>query len=413
MRTIALLAAFVCMLAIEPMLAQSSSEIKSKEGELRRLRNEIDALEKKLKDSERRERSTLQRIDDLEQQSTLLRQLIRKLREEEKQINADIAASRGSIRELEGQVSTLTSHYAGWVRSIYKNGRVYDLELLLSSKSLNQFTIRLQYMKRFSDQRVQDLAAIVRKKENLEKKNRELQAKLESERRLLAEKTREERRLGSSYAERQSVLRRVRRDKKSYQTELNKRAQAVRKVEQLMAALIDRERVRKQREEENRRRALADARPTSVERTLPKLPTPSGTSGSFAKRRGKLRWPVSTGRVQTKFGTVTHPVLKTVTQSSGIDIATSAGSAVHSVADGEVSLISFIPGFGNVLIVNHFDGYRTVYAHLADILVAEDQRVSEGMEIARSGETVSGSFLHFELWHEKVKHNPETWLAKR
>jgi murein DD-endopeptidase MepM/ murein hydrolase activator NlpD len=76
-------------------------------------------------------------------------------------------------------------------------------------------------------------------------------------------------------------------------------------------------------------------------------------------------------------------------------------------------VLSFIPGFGNVLIINHYDGYRTVYAHLADVFVAENQRVFEGMEIARSGETVSGSVLHFEIWYEKDKQNPETWLANR
>jgi murein DD-endopeptidase MepM/ murein hydrolase activator NlpD len=39
--------------------------------------------------------------------------------------------------------------------------------------------------------------------------------------------------------------------------------------------------------------------------------------------------------------------------------------------------------------------------------------VTEGKEIARSGETVSGTVLHFEIWYEKDKQNPESWLAKR
>jgi murein DD-endopeptidase MepM/ murein hydrolase activator NlpD len=207
----------------------------------------------------------------------------------------------------------------------------------------------------------------------------------------------------------------VRKDKKAYAQELSKRTQAVQRIEQLIANLIEAERLKKEREaEERRKRALAEARAPKTTKALPKLPTPEVRPAvPFGDRRGRLRWPVSSGRVQAKFGNVTHPVLKTVTQNTGIDIATGTNSTVYAVADGEVSVLSFIPGFGNVLILNHYDGYRTVYAHLSDVFVTEDQRVTEGMEIARSGETVSGSVLHFEIWHEKDKQNPETWLARR
>lgn len=391
------------------------TELQRREQELQRLRNEITSFEKKLKDSERRERTTLQRLDDLEEQSKLLAQLLRQLREEEQQLTADIREARSSIGGLERQVNELTSHYAGWVRSVYMNGRVYDLELLFSSKSLNQLSIRIQYLRRFADQRVQDLQELTTKKSDLERQNQALQAKLASERRLFAEKTREESRLKRTTQERHAMLRQVRRDKKAYAQELTKRTQAVKRIEQLIANLIEAERIKKEREaEERRKRALADARAPKSSRALPKLPTPEiRPAVPFADRKGRLRWPVTSGRVQAKFGNVTHPVLKTVTQNTGIDIATSANSTVYAVADGEVSVLSFIPGFGNVLIINHFDGYRTVYAHLSDVFVAENQRVAEGMEIARSGETVSGSVLHFEIWHEKDKQNPETWLARR
>jgi septal ring factor EnvC (AmiA/AmiB activator) len=391
------------------------TELQRREQELQRLRNEITSFEKKLKDSERRERTTLQRLDDLEEQSKLLAQLLRQLREEEQQLTADIREARSSIGGLERQVNELTSHYAGWVRSVYMNGRVYDLELLFSSRSLNQLSIRIQYLRRFADQRVLDLEELTTKKSDLERQNQALQAKLASERRLLAEKTREESRLKRTTQERHAMLRQVRKDKKANVQELTKRTQAVQRVEQLIANLIEAERIKKEREaEERRKRALADARAPKTSRTLPKLPTPEVRPAvPFADRKGRLRWPVTSGRVQARFGNVTHPVLKTVTQNTGIDIATSANSTVYAVADGEVSVLSFIPGFGNVLIINHYDGYRTVYAHLADVFVAENQRVFEGMEIARSGETVSGSVLHFEIWYEKDKQNPETWLANR
>lgn len=411
-------ARLILLLAVVALTADAQrkpTELQRREQELQRLRNEITSFEKKIKESERRERTTLQRLDDLEEQSKLLAQLLRQLRSEEQELTSEIRSARSSIGSLERQVNELTTHYAGWVRSVYMNGRVYDLELLFSSRSLNQLSIRIQYLRRFADQRVRDLQELSTKKTDLERQNQTLQTKLANERQVLTEKTREESRLKRTTSERHAVLRQVRKDKRAYAQELSKRTQAVARIEQLIANLIEAERAKKEREaEERRKRAIADARAPKTTRVLPKLPTPEVRPAvAFADRKGRLRWPVSSGRVQAKFGNVTHPVLKTVTQNTGIDIATGSGSTVYAVADGEVSVLSFIPGFGNVLIINHFDGYRTVYAHLADVFVSENERVSEGMQIARSGETVSGAVLHFEIWYEKDKQNPESWLAKR
>ena len=91
----------------------------------------------------------------------------------------------------------------------------------------------------------------------------------------------------------------------------------------------------------------------------------------------------------------------------------SSGSSVLSVADGEVSILTFIPGFGNIVILSHGDGYRTVYAHLSEIGVSESQKVKAGEVIARSGDSVDGSILHFEIWKDRELQNPELWLAKQ
>jgi murein DD-endopeptidase MepM/ murein hydrolase activator NlpD len=222
--------------------------------------------------------------------------------------------------------------------------------------------------------------------------------------------------LKNKYTERQSVLVNIRKNKVIVQKELGRKQTAFRKIESLIANLIEQDRIRKEREEAQRRKNLAETRPrtqgTTAEQPPPKLPEGAHAS-AFAQLRGRMQWPVSHGSVQTHFGNQVHPILKTVTQSTGIDIATPEGSSVFAVADGEVALISFIPGFGNVLIINHYNGYRTVYAHLSDIVVSEGQTVSQGTIIARSGDTVVGAILHFELWHDREKQNPEVWLARR
>jgi septal ring factor EnvC (AmiA/AmiB activator) len=397
----------ICLLAAAASAAQSQSarEISKKERELQKLRDEIRSFERKLTESEKRERTVLDRLDNMEEQVGLIRTLIKELVAEEKKLTGEVRSAKSSISDLEEQLSFLRSHYAGYVTSVYKNGRVYDLELLFSSKSVNQLSIRIEYLKRFSSQRAEDLKRILEKKDLLERQNEELQSALERERQLLSEKTREERSLRSKVSERKRMLSRIRTDQRTYTQELSRRTKAAQEIEQIIADLIEKERIRKEREAEARRKETASTA------TPPRPATVTATA--LEQKRGKLRWPVSSGSLASRYGMQVHPVLRTVTQNAGIDISVKLGSDVVAVADGEVSILKFIPGFGNVLILDHSGGYRTVYAHLAEIDVIQSQIVREGDRIGRSGDSIVGDVLHFELWKDRQSLNPELWLAKR
>ncbi len=260
--------------------------------------------------------------------------------------------------------------------------------------------------------------ASLRTNRNWNKKITHLQDKLQHERLLISEKTLEEHNLNKTFAARRTVLKKIRQDKTMFKKQLSRKTEAYGQIEQIIADLIEKERIRKEHEEAERRaKELAEAhkREKKILPASPSLPEPEeGNAGeNFGLKKGKLRWPVKNGSVQAHFGNQVHPILKTVTQNSGIDITTPVGSAVYAVADGEVSVISFIPGFGNILIINHYNGYRSVYAHLSDILVRESQKVTEGFVIGKSGDTVERPLLHFEIWKEREKQNPENWLAKR
>ena len=189
--------------AFQAIAQRTNKEIKQRENELQKLRDDIQAYEKKLNESEKKEKVTLDRLDDLEHNSILIRQLIQKLREEELGITTEIDTAKSAIDDLEKQLQFLKSHYANYVRSVYKNGRVYDVELLFSSKSINQLSIRIQVLKKFSEQRAKDMQIIGEKKAVLEQKNEQLQLKLQKERQLLSEKTSEEENLKRTFSKRQ------------------------------------------------------------------------------------------------------------------------------------------------------------------------------------------------------------------
>lgn len=423
MRQLRLILPLLLVLCAVPLAAQTR-DIKTQEQALQKLRDEIKYYEQKLKESVQKERRTVNHLDALERQTNLIRRLLSKLKNEEELLNREIAATLADIKRLEEQVRFRKNHYASYVRTIYKHGRVYDTELILSSNSINQLYIRLEYLRRFSEQRRTDIRRIQEKKQSLEEQNARIEQQLVRQRKVISEKTSEQKSLSSLSGERKQTLRSIRSDKKLLQRELTRRNAAKQKVEQLIAELVEKERIRKEREaaaarerERRKREELArrsaesskGGRAPVIAEDVPPLPVIERS----AFKPSSLRWPVETGKVASKFGNQVHPILKTVTQNNGIEIATPAGSNVVAVGEGEVALVSFIAGFGNVVILNHQNSFRTVYAHLLEVTVDENQPVREGQVIGKSGDTVSGDILHFEIWREREKLDPERWLVRR
>jgi lipoprotein NlpD len=122
--------------------------------------------------------------------------------------------------------------------------------------------------------------------------------------------------------------------------------------------------------------------------------------------RGLFAWPVASGSVTSGFGPRGRGF------HDGIDIAAAVGTAVIAAADGEVIYADSLPGYGNVVILRHRDGYATVYAHNRKNLVREGTKVRRGQEIATLGDSgrTTGANLHFEVRQDNVARNPLYFL---
>jgi septal ring factor EnvC (AmiA/AmiB activator) len=88
---------------------------------------------------------------------------------------------------------------------------------------------------------------------------------------------------------------------------------------------------------------------------------------------------------------------------------------VTSVLDGVVSTITYIRGHGNVVIIDHGGGFSTVYAQIDEIKVHENEYVQMGNAIASVANPENNDIarLHFEVWGNQQKLNPEHWLIRQ
>jgi len=126
-------------------------------------------------------------------------------------------------------------------------------------------------------------------------------------------------------------------------------------------------------------------------------------------RRAFLASPMEFSRITSGFKMRMHPILHTMRAHQGVDYGAPTGTAVRSVGDGVVDFAGVQNGYGNVIILQHRNNYKTVYAHLSRINVRKGESVSQGQNIGAVGATgwATGPHLHFEYRINGVYTDPQ------
>ncbi|MBL7046150.1 MAG: peptidoglycan DD-metalloendopeptidase family protein [Candidatus Marinimicrobia bacterium] len=361
-----------------------------------KLRREVKDFEKRIKETSEKEKSTTEKLSELDEEISLIRNLIYRLRKEEKIKKGAIEKAEGEIQQKEAEKKNLINRYANRVVNIYKKGRLSDLELLFDSESWQQAIYRTRYMKIISDYDRSLNEKIWSTIKEIKESWSNLMAELRDLERIDREKVDRKKWLERRRRMRNSELNRLKQDKHELAKALEERQKAAKELEAIIAKL-EKEKAARLAELERRRREARELR----------------AAENFSALKGKLPWPVD-GAIISRFGRHRNPTLKTVTENPGIDIRGKSGVEVRAVFDGIVTTITYIRGYGNTIIIDHGGGYYTVYTHIMDVEVDEGGYVKALDTIARVGDSGSldGAKLHFEIWGNKQKLNPELWLRK-
>lgn len=359
----------------------------SRTDELSDVKSKISQLEKKLASQNRKETETLDVLDTIDRKMSLTKNYVSKLKTEIGTQKNKISKLETRLANLDENVNSLKAGFADRIVSLYKYGRLSTLELLLDLKSFNQVQVWAEYQRRLSENDNRKINSIKSEQDELARTQKALSQSLQKEQQLLQAKNEEEKELVSDRGAKKQLLNKIRQDKKVYQQQINDYKKSIKEIQRLIAA--------SEKESATESPGAADFIP--------------GTP--FAPLKGRMPWPAQ-GNVVRAYGPYQHPVLKTVTENLGIDIKLEAGSLVHSVADGKVTAVTWQRGRGNLLIINHSDGYYTVYTHLDEILVNLQQTITAGQVIGKVGDTGSleGPMLHFQVWNKFNHLDPEEWL---
>lgn len=176
-------------------------------------------------------------------------------------------------------------------------------------------------------------------------------------------------------------------------------AREIQAIEAEIDDVIEEERRRKA--EEERRRRAEEARKRREAEEARRRAEEADRRERAGQNPGEfflVNWP-AVGPVVSGFGPRIHPIFGTRRNHNGIDIDGDTGDPVRAVLVGEVIIAGWRNGFGNTVVLNHFDGYTTLYAHLSKISVSVGQEVDHGARIGSVGSTgwSTGPHLHFEI----------------
>jgi septal ring factor EnvC (AmiA/AmiB activator) len=308
----------------------------------------------------------------------------------------------------------LKDNYAKYVVALYKKGSYNELESIVNAESLRQAVVRIHYLRKFSERRKFDLKEFKLKKQKLFSAKSRMEIEKRKKAILVAEKKSDENKLKNKLDERRKVLSSIAEDKAELQKTLTVKKQSQEQIKSLIAKLVEEAERRKREEELRKKRLLASKNGEIVSESdfIEDYSLNTSTFSSFTELKGNMIWPLHRGKIVKGFGQNRNAELKTVTVNYGVDISAKDPN-VRCVAEGIVSAIDWLPGYGSVIIISHKGDYRTVYSHLAEIFVEEGDRIATGKVIAKIGESVEGKVLHFEIWNSRINQNPAEWLAKK
>ncbi|MCU4174115.1 murein hydrolase activator EnvC family protein [Carboxylicivirga sp. N1Y90] len=351
--------------AIEKSLANSNALLKKYSKEKRKSFVSIRLLDKQISDRQR---------------------LITILNDEINWLDEDIATLKMDIEHSKSELNELKKQYATLIDKSYRNRQKYnELTFFLGAGSFNEAYRKFIILKEYNKFRRNQGILIKQQTEELEQKQVLLETKLlvqtnalkkvnDENDQLLLSKTNLSRSINKLQQKESKVKKRIRANKK-----------ALKKLEDEIVRLI---------------------KESAKEPVI---------FSDFDKSKGKLPSPLTDGIIIRRFGEHQHPVLKYVKiHNNGIDIqTTNSNSSALCVFDGVVSRIVSIPGYNRAVLVRH-GHFLTVYANLSSVSVKTGETIKMGQTIGKvyRGDGENSGVLHFELWQESKKINPELWLSK-
>jgi septal ring factor EnvC (AmiA/AmiB activator) len=374
--------------------------------ELRELKARIDAIQKRVATAEESKAEAADALRASERSISEANRIVAELTEQSRGATAKLTELRREIDRLQEVLKAQRATLGEVVFRQYVTGQPQPLAVLLNGGDANAIARELHYLTYIARARAQMIAGLRENLARAEALAGEIEAKAAEVALAAAEQSRQRKRLEREQRARAHVLTRIARDIEQQQREIG----TLKRDEARLSTLVDQ--LAKLIARTPKPRPAREARPSPEPRFRnDRVPQSSSEDGPFARLKGRLALPVR-GELASRFGS---PRQDSGVVWKGLFITARGGEDVRAVGGGTVVFADWLRGFGNLLIVDHGEGYMSLYGYNETLFKQVGDVIRRGERIAAVGNSGGhpDSGLYFEMRHEGRPFDPMSWVPRR
>ncbi len=398
----------VLVLACLPSFSQSAKQQQLEE-ERQRLRQEIAEMKKLRANNKVKERSVLDEVESIGSQISTRQNLIKITNQQANLLSREINTNFKKIDSYRKELNVLREDYAKMVAKSYKSkSHQSRIMFLLSSSNFMQAYKRLQYMKQYNEHRKEQAEKIESSTKELQQLNSALSKQKSDKQKLIDENREAQESLKKEKKQQQVLMATIRKKQGVYTRQIKKKQQQASAIDKAIEKLIKEAIAKANKKAGKKVTKKGSATTFALTAEAKKL------ADNFTSNKGRLPWPVGTGKVTKKFGRQPHPTLPNIQiNSSGVEIETRAGERARAIFEGEVIAIQKLKGAGRLVQIRH-GNYITTYYNVENITVKEGQKVAtkEAIGEVRTNPTTGRAIMKFLIYQNAKRLNPQTWIYK-
>lgn len=339
----------------------------------KKLKKEMDIVEQ----TKRREESLEERLKKLSASIKTQEKELRRIEKKKDETEKEISKINTEIYDLSDRLSVRLQRLKKYVVDLYKGKHEVRALLLLSSVDYQDLVKRSRYLTlaAYDENRIirgysEDIKELLDKKERL----RSLQKTLEGQ---IKEIKNRRYRLKKSIEKKDALLALIRKKRREREREIERLKEASMRLQDMLKSM-----------------------------KVKKIPS-SILGKGFLSLKGHLPWPVS-GRIIKNYGNFNRDFSK-----DGIVIRMNGSEKVKAVAGGRIVYADTFPGYGRLVIIDHGNGYHTLYGNLSEFSIRKGDLIIEGIEIGSASLSENREYrdLYFEIRYKGRPINPEQWFS--
>lgn len=372
----------LCLWSHTP-LADNDAQREQQEQELKQVRQKIQQLQQRIRQDQQRKSDVEKKLRKVEVELGKLRKSIRKLNSQIKTNENRLSALKRQRSQLQTKLQQQRELLAKQLRSAYMTGNREQIKLILNQEdpaALSRLSTYFDYVNKARTEQIAatqaTMAELLEVGLKIESNNKQL-ASLQAQHKLKLAT------LQSNRDTRSKVLATIQTELRQEGKKLSQLKRNEKEIEELIASLVE---------------LLADIPDTPIAQV------------DFSKLKGKLKWPTR-GKPRNSFGA---PRNVGDLKWHGLMLGAPAGREVKAVASGRVAFADWLRGFGLLVIIDHDNGYLSLYGHNSVLFAEAGDWVSQHQVISQVGDSggLQQAGLYFELRHKGKPVNPIQWCVK-